>query len=126
MEFWKKDLRLWSQHITDMTSKDKFKKAGHISLWWFNSIQVRKTGTTQLESCRIERTKITQQLCRAERSLRIGNIHVHAWRHTCTCCFQELKVYQLQSLRFKSSIEPTFQHYNFCLFARFLGTKDKI
>jgi hypothetical protein len=37
---------------------------------------VRNTGTTQQENSRKERTKLpqAQQLCRAERSLRIGNI----------------------------------------------------
>jgi hypothetical protein len=37
---------------------------------------MRDTGTKQLENCRIERTKNTTALykCRAERSLRIGNI----------------------------------------------------
>jgi hypothetical protein len=71
----KGDQRLWILHITDKTSNDKLKSRQHI-LGVIQHYSCRKIGTTQLENAEKLKLKIpqAQQLCRAERSLRIGNI----------------------------------------------------
>jgi hypothetical protein len=54
------DPKLWNLHITDMTSKGKLKSKSHVLGGWFNSIQMKNTGTTKQENSRMKRTQIPQ------------------------------------------------------------------
>jgi hypothetical protein len=101
---------------SENTSNDKYKK--HV-LRWFNSIQVRNNGTTQQEKNRIERTKLqAQPKCRAERSLRIGNITSLI---ECTCrlftasiCHKQRRCdYKIEKIRIPTEI-PTRQNWKCC------------